>query len=60
MFRTSWIHHEEDSLYTQLLYGMLTLPPPYILLTQMHKNIPYKKCAFNLSAWWWTHEVLNM
>jgi len=30
MFRTSWVHHQEDSLYTQLLYGvffMLTKAP---------------------------------
>ena len=22
MFQTAWVHHQEDSLYTQFLYGM--------------------------------------
>ena len=40
MFRTSWIHHEEGSLYTHFLSGM------FYMLTQM----PEKHTTQKLSA----------
>jgi len=29
------------------------------LLKSVHETIPYKKCVYHLSSWWWTHEVRN-
>jgi len=58
MFRKSWVHYQEDSLYTQCLYGFVCFSPD--CLHKWMKNILYSNCVYKLSSWWWTHEVRNM